>query len=273
MDATDHRRTLDLPFGDYKAIKATNASAIKAGQLSMLHMHHKLTGGDTPATPAMIMGSLLHSAVLEPELTFPNLVIWEGQVRRGKAWDEFQEDHENKIIITPKEKEKLERASEAVHANRDAHELIEATESEVTYEWQQEQYGKAKARLDGHSSSAGVLEYKTTMGIGIRQFTTNAYRMGYHLAIGWYCHGVEMVDGGGLPSAHFIVQEQSSPYDCYVLRVPRQILEAGRDEAIEIARKYRVHKHVGTFPGVAGGEILEYELPAWAGEGSSWTVE
>jgi hypothetical protein len=273
MTTKTNTRTTGLPFADYAAIEATNASAIKAGQLSMLHMHHRLTGPDKPETPAMQMGRLVHAAVLEPEITLSLLEVWTGKARRGKAWDEFCEVHESRIIVTQDQSDKLEAMTAAVHANKDAHDLIEATEHEVTYQWDGKRYGPAKARLDGHSKAAGVLEYKTTTGIGLRQFTTNAYRMGYHIGIGWYCHGAEEVDGGGIPQAHFIVQEQDAPHDCYVLRVSRQIIEAGRDETCEIARRYYVHKHVGSFPGVACGEILDYEIPAWAGGGDSWTVE
>jgi len=257
------RRYVSQPFDDYAAIDAINASSIKAGMLSMLHMHHYMTQGGKEESPAMRMGRFVHGMVLEPDVFAKKLCLWEGATRRGKKWDLWCAENDPEYAVTPKQLADLVHITAMVHSNRDAHALIEATEHEVGFVWSNERYGRGKARMDGQSASGGILEYKTTQGIGMRQFTINAYRMGYHVQLGWYAHGVEQVTGE-IPQVHVIVQEQAAPYDCYVLRVPHQIIEVGMEEAIEIARRYSVHNHVGSFPGVAGGEIMEYELPPWS---------
>jgi len=50
----------DLSFDEYRAIEAINASAIKKGQISMLHMRQEITRESTPPTPAMQWGSVIH---------------------------------------------------------------------------------------------------------------------------------------------------------------------------------------------------------------------
>ena len=264
------RRYVSQPFDNYAKIDAINASSIKAGRLSMLHMHHEMTTDGKAESPAMRIGRFVHAAVLEPDVFFESACVWRGAVKRGKQWDEWCQENDAAMAISPHQLAELSQISAAVHANRHAHALIEATEHEVGFVWGHKRYGRGKARMDGQSASTGIMEYKTTQGIGLRQFTTNAYRMGYHVQLGWYAHGVEQVSGK-IPQVHVVVQEQSAPYDCYVLRVPHQIIEVGIEEAVEIARRYHTHRHLNTFPGVANGEIMEYELPSWAA-GSEWTV-
>ena len=55
-----------MTYEEYAELPGINATSIKAGVKSMLHMHHCMTGGGHKETPALRWGKLVHLAVLEP---------------------------------------------------------------------------------------------------------------------------------------------------------------------------------------------------------------
>ena len=259
-----------LSFEQYAALDGINASSIKHGRLSMLHMHHAMTGGWTDPSPAMQRGTHLHGVILEPDEYTPRLNVWTGKVKSGKAWTEWCKVHDQAMTVTQALYDELMRVAEIVHANKDAANLIAASSHEVSLLWEHDDYGKGKARVDG-MGKASIFDLKTTGAIEPRRFFNSAYDMGYHIQMGWYCHGVEVLTGSR-PLAQVIVLEQKEPHDCYVLDIPDAIISRGMEEAIEIARRYHAHRMTGFFPGVSGGERLTYELPKWLATGETWTV-
>lgn len=56
------------------------------------------------SSAAMDLGSYIHARILEPHLVEKEFAIWENGYRRGKAWEDFQKQHDNKIIITSSQK-------------------------------------------------------------------------------------------------------------------------------------------------------------------------
>ena len=56
-----------MTYEEYAALPGINATSIKAGAVSMLHMHHAKTGGGKAATPAMLWGSLVTVRSLRSE--------------------------------------------------------------------------------------------------------------------------------------------------------------------------------------------------------------
>jgi hypothetical protein len=213
----------------------------------------------------MRWGRLVHSVILEPEVAFIRLTVWEGKVKRGKAWDEFEQKAKDghKEVVTKQELAELQELSNNVHANRHAHRLIEATEHEVSLFWEDEVYGKAKARLDGLNPEerVGIVEVKTTRKIDARGFGNDCANLGYPLQLGWYQEAAVQAIGKKLPVT-IICIENKAPFDCVVRTVPQSVLDKGLEEAVEQARKYRIAEHLGEFAGV-NSEVEELLMPSW----------
>jgi len=49
---------------------------------------------------ALDMGTYIHAQILEPHLVETDFAIFEGAMRRGKAWEEFKSNNEGKILLT-----------------------------------------------------------------------------------------------------------------------------------------------------------------------------
>ena len=109
--------TQNLPFPAYLALPHWSQSSIKAMRQSPAHALHARDYGMKTATEAMLLGSALHVAFLEPELLLTKVVLWDKGTRKkgvkkdggaiagtmnsdGISWNDFSHIHEDKIILT-----------------------------------------------------------------------------------------------------------------------------------------------------------------------------
>ncbi len=254
-----------MTFAEYQALDGINASAIKAGALSMKHMHAVMTGVEKEQTTAMRWGSIVHKAILERAEFFRRVSVFEGY-KKGKDWESFKAEHDPEWILSSDEHAKLFALSAAVHANKDAHRLIEGTGHEVTAAWNDQDYGQAKSRLDGFSERFGMLELKTARLIAPELFAKQFVKMGYDLQCGWYCEGAQLSKmSKDIPACHVIAIESVEPFDVAVYTIPRMVIDVGRSKARKIARAYRIAEAAGIFEGVAEG-ITDLVMPSWYGE-------
>jgi hypothetical protein len=257
-----------MNFDDYKKIQAINASSLKQGALSMLHMHEAMTGNDMVQTAAMRLGSLAHKAILEPKEFLELASVFDGD-KRSKEWKEFKANHDGEFILTQDEMDTLTAMSDAVHANKAAHELITACVPEFTLEWDTDDYGKAKGRLDGFSKTAGIIEYKTAANIDERRFAQQCTPSGlsYDLAVGWYIEGVMALGlTAEIPPFTFIVQQNKPPFDVAVYFASKQMITLGRKNARKLAIQYRECEKSGVYPGIQVDGPKELVMPEWYGE-------
>jgi hypothetical protein len=271
----DNRLVWDMPFDLYQAQQGINASSIAHGRKSMLHMHHAMTT-HSEATAAMMFGTLAHYVVLEGGA---GLVCCDA--RRGtKAWQAAidEANGNERMVCKPDEYEQVIAMRDAVMAHGEARWIIEATKHEVSGFWTGD-YGKAKMRADmlGSVEASGKMilaDYKTTGDIEPRRFFSTAERLAYHVKMGWYAEGCEAITGK-TPDVYMIIQEQKAPHDVFVAIMPAAIVEQGREEAIEIAMKYRIADECGIYQGVEPDSIVEYERPAWVlgGENAEVNME
>jgi len=256
-----------MSFADYCALPGINATSIKAGRLSMLHMHHARTGPPRPTTPAQRWGTLVHAALLEPDLFDEKAVVFTGD-KRGAAWKAFAATHDSAWIMTDAEREKIMEMRDNALGDRQARSVMKQCDREVALIWQNERYGRGKARVDGLNERS-IIMIKTAAQIEQRRFILNGYNLGYELQAAWYWHGAKMVDGTDR-IVWMIVLESAPPYDIVTYRFPQPVLDQALEVATEIAINYRACEVTESFPGVAKGDVLEYELPAWLQKAAEW---
>jgi len=250
---------------DYFEKDAINATSIKAGRTSMLHMHEQMVQKDDTPTPAMIKGTLIHLAILEPN-RLCELAVWKGGDKRKNAgkWKEFKAEHDPRFIVSQAEVDMLDNITKNVYANKEASMLlkdVEETEKELYWEGL---YGKAKAKADGTNPNF-ILECKSMDKIHPRDFQRQSYNMGYHLGYGWYQEGAEKNGMGKLP-VYVMAIESKAPYDVWVGEVDSELVAEGRHDAIQIAKKYNACRLADYYPGVSEDGIITITKPEWAKE-------
>jgi hypothetical protein len=256
-----------MNFDDYKKIQAINASSLKQGALSMLHMREAMNGESITPTAAMRLGTLAHKAILEPKEFMELASVFDGD-KRSKEWKEFKASHDGDFILTQDEMDTLTAMSDAVHANKTAHELICDCVPEFTLEWETPEYGKAKGRCDGLGVlAAGIIEYKTAANIDEHRFGQQCVTLGYDLACGWYVEGALAKNFfDEVPKFTFIVQQNKPPYDVAVYYASSQMITLGRKNARKLAIQYRECEKSGVYPGIQADGPKELVMPPWYGE-------
>jgi len=254
----------NMPFSEYVEAEGINASSIKTGRTSMLHMHSAMTGVYTPPTPAMRLGVLIHTRCLEPLRYADEVVLWEGKTQRGKSWDEFKDDNDGKTIVTPSAQQLLEDIYGSVSSHPEAMQIIAETQKEVSMFWESpDVYGLGKARVDMLKPNELWADLKSTSKIHPREFQSHAEKMGYFHQAGWSAEGMNRMDMSMDISYYIVAIESSAPFDVVVYDISDEVLGA-REECRKIATEYRLAVDKGIFDGVAPDGIQTLRRPDWA---------
>lgn len=250
-----------MNFADYKAIKALNATAIKAGAKSMKAMRHCLTV-DLPETKALRMGTALHTATLEPD-QWTNVLTFQG-TRRSNAYKALAAANPDALILPEDEHATIEVARLYLEGCEDVQELLDGTERELTLTWNDGEIGcECKCRIDAvRHDPATIIEFKSTreLGKGCGAFIRQAALKDYHLQLAFYARGHERVYGV-VPLAKVLAVQLEPFCDHSIMPVHPMYLDAGWRECVRIGKEYLDCCKSDVWPGVGGAE---FTVPSWA---------
>jgi len=256
----------DMDFMQYRAHEGINASALKKGRTSLLHMHHEMTRGTNTPTPAMLLGTNVHTAVLEPERFAGEVVVWRKGAKMGKLWTRFNRfwTYWGKTIVTPSDLDLLGNIRDSVHSHPEAVEIITGCDKEASVFWESpEVYGFGKARFDMFTPNEIWGDLKSTSKIHPREFQSHAEKMGYFHQCGWAAEGMNRL-GLSMEIGYYIVAvETSPPFDVVVYELDFDDVMSAREECRKIATKYNLALKSGEFAGVASDGIQTLRRPEW----------
>lgn len=273
-----------MPFEEYVAIPAWNASAIKRLALSPRAARYGL---HEPETPAMRAGSLVHMALLEPERFEREVVVaprfhggmkdenavakgYEGGREAKAAW---MHDHQEAQIVDGELRAEVLGIAEAFRGCPPARELIEAGKSEVVVVWDDPIGLRCKARIDclaetEHGSI--VADVKRTSSVRDDSFRREIGRLRMHLQGAFYLRGVlthfgreyDPLDFGQPDNFVWVAFESRAPHFCRVF----QLSDPTREQAtIELERMLRVIawcEREGAWPDYAE-RVRQMDLPTF----------
>jgi len=161
-----------LSFEDYCNIDAVNSSSLKLIRKSPAHFRGAYLKKYSPPTDAQMLGTQIHSAVLEPKKFNEEFAIQPEYIktRRGQAWEELVEEMGGaEFVIRTRDLETIESVKNAVHLNDPINQIIEEAnkgegEVELSIVWRDEGTGVlCKARIDlVHFAKGIILDLKTT---------------------------------------------------------------------------------------------------------------
>lgn len=253
-----------LPYEDYATINALNYSSLKYMMRSPKHYRwHK----DHPKQPteAMRLGAATHTVMLEPHKA-DGFVIYEG-IRRGKAWEEFCSQNQDKQILTKSQSEYLVNMCVALRKSPIAMRYLEAPgPTEVVMVWRDKAAGVVcKGRMDKLATVDGrryIVDLKTTRDARPFKFGNEAYRLGYHIQDAMYCGGYWYLHGEILPIVTIAI-ENVAPYDVVVYSVPDDVMQKGQDDYALLVKRLLECELLNEWPGEYEQE-QQLSLPTWA---------
>lgn len=210
-------------------------------------------------TPAMVLGSATHTAILEPHL-FDDQYVLAPQIRRGtKAWAEWEAKAEGKTLLKQEDYDTIQHMAEAVHKHPASRFLLELPgQVEQTVRWRDDATEQdCKCRPDWRSADGRlVVDVKTTEHADPRMFAQSVAKFRYHVQSHWYLRGT------GAEQFLFVAVEKSAPYLVAVYVATPEMVAAGARAADRDLALIAECKASGKWPGYPD-TIQPLDLPRW----------
>ena len=272
-----------VSFADYTAWPAINFSTLKAirGTPSKCkwEMEHPKA-----QTPAMILGSALHIATLEParfEAMFHICPPCDRRTKEGKeTYAQESLKAEGKIMIRKGgddsdkgamgEVESVRGMAAAIHAHKIASALVNGKgQNEVSLLFKDEETGlMCKARLDRCIEHYELLqcplivELKSCRDADDWGFGKDCNSRAYHIQAASYCHGYQVITGKR-PAHAFIAVENFPPHDLKVHMLDDAAMQSGLLSYRSMLNRYAQCVKSGNWPGY-DEKVNTLELPKWS---------
>ena len=258
----------DIPHETYHGTEYqdyTSSSDFKRMEKSMAH--YRYYKDNPPESNAVFdFGRIFHTAVLEPDKLKNQVVVWDKD-KRGKAWTEFKEKHQNKVILKPDEFETIAAMSTAVQFHDIASAIISHKEAEVEKAvlWYDKDTGeKCKAKPDIRVEPEGLIaDLKSVQSAEPGMFSRACANYGYMYQSAFYADGASAVSGKDHKHFLFICVEKDPPHAVMVYEADYEFIETGRIKYRELLKQLSQCKIENKWPGYPVG-IKTLSLPAWA---------
>lgn len=234
MTAAKFKIISDMPFEEYAALPAWNASKLKV----LAHSYHAyscyISSDDNSAggeSVAFRFGRAVHALVLEG------------------------------IEPTGRHAASVKLAADRLLRNPDAKKLLNGAETELTLLWEDEDWGDCKARLDLYRPDLkviGDLKVMAADGHDPVKFGYSSVKFGYDIQALWYMRAARAC-GLDADSFKFIVLEKGW-YDSSILNVSRGMLAAGESELMFASQNLKSRKDSGEKDYFGGRYPGEYDV-------------
>lgn len=240
---------------------------------SPLHYWEKYINPDrerAEPTPAMIMGSAVHSAVLEPDL-FPSEYVMapQGINKRTNAGKEeyaaFERANAKKTVLDVEDYATCLAIRDAVYRHPVAGGLLTGGKAEQSFYGIDKETGELmKCRTDYmHDSGAMIVDLKTTDDASPTGFGKSAANFRYPIQTAWYNGVLDAAFGEHPQDWVFLAVEKAPPYAVGIYFMePDQVARANIAARRDFLRIVE-HKRSGHWPDY-GHQPLPLALPAWS---------
>jgi hypothetical protein len=249
MDATTYRNTEGISASDIKWVLPPRTPA---------HYYAYKTGQIVrEETRALVIGTLCHLAVLEPERLATAFAVrpagLDFRTKDGKAWRDAQGE---KPILDETEAAMLDGMSKSVAAHPAAAALLDGAQREVSLFKEHRTGLKIKGRLDVLGNGF-VADVKTAEAGDAGGFAAAVFKYNYHVQAAMYCQlaGVERFS--------FITVEKVAPFAVAVYDLSAKALQVGLNSLNYALDTIIACEEAGEWPAYAR-DAQTLDLPAWA---------
>lgn len=219
-------------------------------------------------TPAMILGTAIHSIILEPDLFVHQYAPNPGIDRRTKAgkeeWAAFVAENAGKQILSDEDYQICLRVRDAVYSHPVASGLLVGGKAEQTFYAIDPETGELiKCRVDYLPDSGSmIVDVKSTEDASPAGFGKSAANYRYDVQVAWYHHVLDTLYGGHPPIWTFIAVEKTPPHAIGIyFAKPEDVARAAEAAQRDFMRIVEC-KRRNEWPDY-GIEALPLELPGW----------
>lgn len=231
---TDYDKAIQMTNTEYHANSAISKSDLDLINRSPAYYRY-VKKNPKEQTLAMLLGSVFHKLVLEPETFTAEYAVCPAVDRRTKAGKEVYQAFVNSLndgveVITDDAYKTAHSMAAAVKSHPIANKLLQGGQAESSWFWE-ENGVKCKCRPDYlRADIKCVIDLKTTQNASPESFMKAAYDYRYHVQAAWYLRGLRAC-GINAENFIFIAVEKDSPYTVCVYAADELMIELGNSEA------------------------------------------
>ena len=229
-----------------------------------------------PPTPAMVLGSAVHTLWLEPELFEDEFIVAPAVDRRTKVgkveWARFSNSLHAETVIDDATHCKALNMAEAMDRSPIAKPLLDAANAsiETPIRWQCKTTGlKLKAKPDiylpaGMTDWNFCIDVKTTIDPSVQGFGRQCANFGYHRQGSFYLSGCEYVYSSDAPTRFIIIAVGSEqPHDVVVHYLNSEWIDLGTDTNLFYKKRLAASMKSGEWFAPETRTINEPKMPYW----------
>lgn len=269
-----------LSYEAYEKAPGLRQSDLTWMERSPAHYRAAVLAPPKEDTKAGIMGTLFHTAILEPDLfkkayhvkpkTYENakkeLKKWNANANECKEW---LAKHSNRPVISGDEQSALLAMRGSVMAHSSARAALVGGMTEHCMFVNDPHTGiKMKARPDRLTGNA-IVDPKSTDDASPSGFARSIFKFNYHIQAAWYLDIANLL---GLEKKHFIfiAVEKEPPYAVEVYELDQESIAIGRSKYRKWIELFATCSERDEWPGYNYDQVItEISLPYWAKKLSS----
>lgn len=219
-------------------------------------------------TPAMLLGTAIHSAVLEPHSFANDYVVFpkiDRRTKEGKAYyDELVAQASGRTIISADDYATCVSIQDNVRRHPAAQVLLNDGEPELSVYWRDEQTGVlCKCRPDWMNYKANtIIDVKSTDDASPAGFQKSIVKWGYHVQAAWYLDGVKAATGHAPKAFIFAAFEKTRPFATAFYYADDDMIELGRQLYRERLDVFAACLKNNSWPGYPQ-QLSPISLPGW----------
>lgn len=256
-------RYTNLSNTEYHASPGISSSGLK--ELAKSPKHYQMyISGPRKQTPSMLIGSAVHSLVLEPDV-FPLEFAVSPECRRGsKEWIRFEQDNPGKNLLKPSEYEQAVNMRDSICSDVFAVGLLSCPgAAEHSLYWMHDLGILCKCRPDFLTDNNLIVDIKTSEDASPEGFERAIGKWKYHISAAFYTQGVEAVTGRSVKGFSFLVVENEPPYLVAYYLADNEMLERGNLAVERYLNRYKECTENNHWPGFPK-RFVPISCPSWA---------
>jgi exodeoxyribonuclease VIII len=213
-------------------------------------------------TPAMMFGTLVHRALLEPEKYSRTVAVWEGGRRGTNAHKHFVAANEGKDIITATEAMDIRALCHRVEAHPYAGAMLKQCQKfEVPFEI--EQCGVPHRGIIDGLGSWFMLDLKTTQSVSHYSLQRTIYDAKYYMQAAIYQRAASLM-GYDHESYFIIAVESAAPHHVQVVELEPHYVARGHIEWENLLEQWK------RWDGSVRHSLDEDDEAGWQMDAPSW---
>jgi len=257
--------TTDLTNEQYHAHDSISKSGLDL--IARSPAHWRYAERNEPSR-AMVIGSALHAAVLEPELFASQYMLLRNvKDRRASEYKQAVAVHGEDFVLTGKEADYIAGMQETIRSHAYVGDMLrQPGRAELSVITKDPVTGiDVRCRFDWLTDTGRPLDLKTTQDARPDAFARSVANYRYHVQAAFYADVWEWETGERLDRFEFVAVEKTMPHALSVYRLDDEAIAEGRRLYREALNLYADCLERDEWPAY-GSEPQWLCLPAWAVE-------